>query len=114
MSFDLLVWKWSPEFDTGAKRKKARLAYPAIVTAFLEHGTHPAMAEHDFAELEAALVEQVGPEVVDGLYILERYPCARVVNIALAHSDRLVPKIGMLARGLKLTSAGPVQPARSS
>jgi hypothetical protein len=106
VSFNLLVWKWSPDFDTGAKRKKARLKYPAIVAAFLEHESHPAMAEYDFANFEAALAEQVGPEVVDGLYILERYPGARVVNIALARSDTLVPTIGMLAQRLKLTSAG--------
>jgi hypothetical protein len=105
MGFNLVVWAWSDDYDSASKRRKHGVKYPDIMRAFAESGDHPAMRDYDFAEFEAAVAGEVGPEEVDGLYLLERYPRARVFNLAHRDIQELVPKIGYLARRFGLTSA---------
>ncbi len=105
MSYNLVVWKWSADYDTTAKRRKAGVKYGDITAAFADEGSHPAMAEFDFTEFEAAIAAALGPEVVDGPYLLERYSCARVFNLPFSQVPVLVSKIGSIARNHGLTSA---------
>lgn len=105
MSSSLLVWKWSGDFDTPAKRKKHRLRFADVVASFAQGGHHPAMAAHDFVEFDRRLVEALGPEVVDGPYILERHPCARVANLPASRAAALVPVVGGLAQSCGLNAA---------
>jgi hypothetical protein len=105
VSFNLIVWKWSPEYDTAAKRRKLGVKYPDITRAFMEAESHAAMLEHDFAEFESAIITEVGPEMDDGPYILQRYGCARVFDLPFSQVPALVQKIGSLARMHGLTSA---------
>src|ERR1700722_6878354 len=55
VSRNLLLWKWSPEFDTSAKRKKARLKFSDITAEFAASGHHPAIGDADIAAFRAAL-----------------------------------------------------------
>jgi hypothetical protein len=105
MSLNLLVWKWSPDYDTAAKRRKLGVKYPDVVGGFMQDEAHPAMAPCDFKEFDQTVVEAVGPEEDDGPYILERHACARVFNLPDSRVQELVPKIGKLAQKLGLTSA---------
>lgn len=105
MSFSLVVWKFSPAYDSAVKRRKLKVKYGDITAAFAKDGRHPAMAQHDFRAFEEAVVAEIGPEVDDGPYILERSACARVFDMPFSQVDRLVPAIGELARAHGLTSA---------
>ncbi|MFO0547079.1 MAG: hypothetical protein U0271_01760 [Polyangiaceae bacterium] len=105
MSVNLVVWKWSPAYDSAAKRRRLGVKYEDIMSAFAEAGAHPAMASHDFGAFERDVYARIGPNVVDGLYVLERSECARVFNLSLRQGDELVPRIGELARAHGLTSA---------
>ena len=105
MSFNLIVWKWSPECDTAAKRRKLGVKYADITRAFMETESHLAMLKHDFAEFDSAVVAEVGPVADDGPYILQRYDCARVFDLPFSEVPALVQKIGDLARKHGLTSA---------
>ena len=105
MGFNLVVWAWSDDYDTSSKRRKRGVKYADIMNGFAQSGDHPAMRDFDFAEFEAAVVQEVGPEEVDGPYLIERYPRARVFNLAHRDVPVLVPRIGYLARRFGLTSA---------
>jgi hypothetical protein len=105
MSFNLIVWKWAPAYDSAAKRRKLGGKYENVTAAFADAGKHPAMAKHDFRAFEQAVFEHIGPEVTDGPYILERSTHARVFNLPFSQVDKLVPKLGMIARAHGLTSA---------
>ena len=105
MSFNLVVWAWSEEYNTSERRRRLGVKYKDITTGFAEKGDHPAMRAFDFQDFEAAVVELVGPETVDGPYILEPYPKARCYNMPYSQALRLVPLIGTLARRFGLTSA---------
>lgn len=105
MSFNLVVWKFTPAYDSAAKRRKLKVKYGDITSAFAKDGKHPAMAKHDFRAFEKDVVAEIGPQVTDGPYILERSACARVFNMPFSQVDKLVPLIGELARAHGLTSA---------
>ena len=105
MSFNLVVWAWTDDYSTSARRRRRGVKYADIMASFVEEGDHPAMREFDFTEFEAAVEAEIGPEQVDGPYILERYPRARVYNMPFSQAPRLVPLIGAIARRFGLTSA---------
>ena len=105
MGFNLVVWKWSAAYDSAAKRRKLGVRYGDITSAFAQSGTHPAMAEWDFRAFEHAVFAEIGPEVIDGPYLLERSPHARVFHLPFAQAAELVPKLGAIARAHALTSA---------
>ena len=105
MGFNLAVWAWSEGYDTSAKRRRKELKYVDIMNEFAQSGDHLAMRSFDFSDFEAAVAKEVGPEEVDGPYVIERYPRARVFNLAHRDVAVLVPKIGHLARRFGLTSA---------
>lgn len=105
MSFNLLVWKWIPDYDTAAKRRKLGVKYADVTGGFSQAEAHPAMADFDFQEFDQATIEKIGPEEDDGPYILERHACARVFNIPASRVQALLPKIGKLAQKHGLTSA---------
>lgn len=105
MSVNLVIWAWSEEFDTPAKRKKAKLKFDQIKEAWSESGDHASMAPFDFTEFEAAVTEKLGPQKTDGPYILERYPRSLCYNLASSRAAKLVPEIGTIARRFKLNAA---------
>ncbi len=105
MSVNLVVWKWRASHDSAAKRHKLGLKMGDVTAAFCEEGDHAAFDDVDFAGFEAAVVQQIGPEVTDGPYLVERYPRARVYNLPNSQVPDLVMKIGLLARKHGLTSA---------
>src|SRR5262245_27087594 len=105
MGVNLVVWAWSEEFDTPAKRKKLKIKFSEIMDVWADKGDHPSMAEFDFGDFEAAIVEKIGPEKVDGPYVLDRYPRSLCYNMSFSQSRELIPLIGMTARKFGLTSA---------
>ena len=105
MSFNLVVWKWTEDYDTSTKRRKLKTKYGDVMSAFAESESHPAMCEHDFSSFVADVDSTVGPSVDGEPYILEPYPCAIVYNMGYSRVEALVPVIGNLARKHGLTSA---------
>jgi hypothetical protein len=105
MSVNLVIWSWSEEFDTPAKRKKQKLKFDDVKNAWAETGDHLSMAAFDFAPFEAAVVAQLGPQTDDGPYILERYPRSRCYNLPLSQAHRFIPVIGAIARQFGLNAA---------
>lgn len=105
MGYNLVVFAWNEANDSAAKRKKGGVTFADVHRAICESGNHPALGEVSFREFEAAVASTLG-KGPDAPYTLERYRCARVFRVALADEQRLVPRIGLLARKFGLTSAG--------
>jgi hypothetical protein len=105
MSVNLVVWRWSEDFDTPAKRKKQKIKFDQIKDVWADTGDHPSMAVFDFAKFEAAVVEKVGPQKEDGAYILERYPKSICYNMPFSQASKLIPVIGTIARKFGLNAA---------
>src|SRR5262249_37081949 len=104
-SVNFVVWSWSKEYDTPAKRRKQKIKFGDIGETWAETGGHPCMAEFDFGDFEADVVAKLGPEIVDGPYILERYPRSLCYNLSQSRAHELVPTIGNIARKFGLNAA---------
>ena len=105
MGVNLIVWRWTEAYASGPKRRKLHLKYEDVTSAFLTHREHAAMAPCDFQAFEQDVFARLGPPKVDGPYILERYPCARVFDMSYRQAPEWVPIIGAIARSHALTSA---------
>lgn len=105
MGYNLAVFAWKPELTSAAKRKKAGVTFDDVFRAICESGTHEAIAAHDFAPFEQAIVDALG-DGDDAPYTIERHERARVLRLAYDDETKLVPIIGSLARRFGLTSAG--------
>jgi hypothetical protein len=105
MSVNLVVWSWSGNFDTPAKRKKQKIKFDEILRVWADTGDHPCMAPFDFTKFEAAVIEQIGPQEVDGPYILERFQRSICYNLPFSQAPKLIPLIGTIARKFGLNAA---------
>src|SRR5262245_15342121 len=105
MSVNLVIWAWSEKYDAPAKRKKLKIKFDEIKDIWADKGDHPCMAGFDFAKFEAAVIEKLGPEEVDGPYVLERYPRSLCFNLPFSQAPKLIPVIGTIARKFGLNAA---------
>lgn len=104
MGVNLIVWKWAATHDSDSKRRKLGIKYRDIAEGFNANGRHPAMAAHDFADFDSAVIEALGPTSPDGAYLVEHHPWARVFALPYSRVPELVMRIGALARKHKLTA----------
>lgn len=105
MSVNVVVWKWAPAYDSAAKRRQLGIAFGDVLAGFAEHGTHAGMARASFRAFEKAVAAKLGPAGVDGDYLVETYPRARVFSLRARAVPALVIAIGTLARAHGLTAA---------
>jgi hypothetical protein len=101
----LVIWSWSDDYDTPAKRRKLKIKFEDIGVVWAENGDHPCMGDFDFAPFEAAVREKLGPEKIDGPYILERYPRSLCYNLPYSQAAKLIPIIESIARKFGLNAA---------
>lgn len=97
MSENLLVWKWSEEFDSPAKRKKLKIRFGDVTSAFVERGDSAAFGNFDM-EGFLTVVSGLFPEPEEERpFVIERYPRAICFSIPNAAAPELIPKLGGLA-----------------
>lgn len=105
MSVNLVIWSWNESFDTPAKRSKQKLKFSDLGDVWSETGDHPSMGDFDFTDFVAAIAAKLGPQKIDGPYILERYPKSLCYHLPGSKSQELIPVIGGIARKFGLNAA---------
>ena len=105
MSHNLLLWKWSPDFDSPAKRKRHRLKFEDVTGAFAAQGQHPAIGEADVAAFQSALDAEYGQDEPARLFVLETHPRCVVVNYSGKDRFQLVPRIAEIGKRFGLNAA---------
>jgi len=105
MSRNLLLWKWSQDFDSPAKRKKAGVKFADITAEFAAHGHHPAIGDADISGFRAALEAAFGTDELARPFVLEQHPKCAVVNYGESVRFELVPKVADIGRRFGLNAA---------
>ncbi|MBE1527365.1 hypothetical protein GGC65_001821 [Sphingopyxis sp. OAS728] len=105
MTFNLLFWKWSEEFDTPAKRKKSGIKFGSIAAQFVISGDHPAIGNGDIASFRAALDVEFGGDQDNRPFVVEDYGKCAVINYPNAVRFELVPKVAGIGKRFGLNSA---------
>jgi hypothetical protein len=105
MSRNLLLWKWSSEFDSSAKRKKASVKFGDITSQFAASGHHPSIGDADIPGFGAALEAVFGADELARPFVLEQHPKCAVVNYSESVRFELVPKVAEIGRRFGLNAA---------
>ena len=105
MSRNLLLWKWSKEFDSPAKRKKVGLKFGDITAAFAASGNHPAIGDADIGGFRAALETVFGTDELARPFVLEQHPRCAVLNYSESVRFEFVPKVAGIGRKFNLNAA---------
>jgi hypothetical protein len=105
MSRNLLLWKWSEDFDSPSKRKKARLKFDDVTAAFAASGHHPAIGDADIGGFRAALEAVFGADELARPFVLEMYPKCAVVNYSESVRLELVPQVAGIGKQFGLNAA---------
>ena len=105
MSENLLVWKWSEEFDSPAKRKKLKIRFGDVTSAFIESGDSPAFGDFDMDGFLASVSELYPEPEDDRPFVIERYTRAICFSIPNQAAGELIPKLGELAMKHSLNGA---------
>jgi len=105
MSMNMLVWKWSEDYDSPAKRKRQKIKFRDVTSAFAETGDHPAIAATDMSAYLEKVFEEFGPESPDLPFVVERYENCVVFNYGSSVRFEIVPKLGNLAMAMGLNGS---------
>jgi len=105
MSCNLLLWKWSSEFDTPKKRKKAGLKFADITAQFAATEDHPAIGEANIKGLQESINTTFGADELTRPFVIEKYPKCVVVNYSESARLEIVPKIAAIGRQFNLNAA---------
>ena len=105
MSMNMLVWKWSDDFDSPAKRKRHKLKFTDVTSAFAKTGDHPAIAEADMSEYLTKVFNRFGPESPDLPFVVKRYRKCVVFNYGSAVRFEIVSILGQLAMSMGLNGS---------
>jgi hypothetical protein len=105
MSRNLLLWKWSKDFEASASRKRAKLKFDDITAAFAASGDHPAIGDADISGFCAAVQAVFGTDELARPFVLEQYPKCAVVNYSESVRFELVPRIADLGKKFGLNAA---------
>ena len=105
MTFNLLLWKWSDDYDTPAKRKKHKIKFGDITGQFAQTADHPAIGSADIAGFVRALDEEFGADEDRRPFVLERHSRTAVINYLNAVRLDLVPRVAAVGRRFGLNAS---------
>jgi hypothetical protein len=105
MTWNLLLWRWSEEYDTPAKRKKKGVKFGDITSEFARTGDHAAIGEADVAAFRAAVDTAFGDDEDNRPFVFEAYPKCAVVNYTSGVRFDLVPKVAGIGRRFGLNAS---------
>jgi hypothetical protein len=105
MTGNLLLWCWSEEYATKAKRNKKRLKFADVTGEFVSTGGHAAIGNADIEAFRVAVDEMFGADEDRRPFVFEQYERCAVINYPNAVRFELVPKIAGLGRRFGLNAS---------
>jgi hypothetical protein len=101
----MLVWKWAPDYDSPAKRKKKKIKMSDVTSEFSKNGTHEAIGEADLEPYITKVEEKYGANELNRPFVIEYYNNCLVFNYRDSVRTEIVPVLGNLAMSLGLNGS---------
>lgn len=105
MTWNLLLWRWSQDYDSPSKRKKKWIKFSDITSQFVKSGDHPAIGDGDISGFREAINQAFGDDEDNRPLVFEDYGKCAVVNYANAVRFEIAPKIANIGRRFGLNSS---------
>src|SRR3546814_17242106 len=80
MTCNLLLWRWSEDYNSPAKRKKKGVKFADITAQFAKTGDHAAIGEADVAAFRADVDRAFGADEDSRPFVFEQYARCAVIN----------------------------------
>jgi len=97
MSTNLLVWKWSEDYNTTGKRRKLKVKHTDVTSEFLKKEDSAAFGDFDHELFIQKVCEAYPMAPENRPFVIEKYE--RCLNFSIPNQSRfeVVPIIGNLA-----------------
>lgn len=105
MTGNLLLWRWSEEYDTPSKRKKKAVKFGDITSQFVKSGDHPAIGDSDIVAFRSALDHEFGEDEDNRPFVFYDHGKCAVVNYPNVVRLELVPKVAGIGRRFGLNAS---------
>jgi hypothetical protein len=102
---NLLLWKWSEDYETPAKRKRQGIKFRQITSQFAESGDHPAIGNADIASFREAIDAELGRDEDNRPFVFEDYGKCAVINYPNVARFELVPKVAGIGKRFGLNAS---------
>ncbi len=104
MGYNLLVWRWAPDYADKKRQRKEGLTHRKVADAFTESSEHFAVGEFDQESFLADINERFPGDELDKPFVVER--CSQGVFFNYGGEVRfdIVPVIGGIAKKHGLNS----------
>src|SRR3546814_13949923 len=80
MTCNLLLWRWSEDYNSPAKRKKKGVKFADITAQFAKTGDHAAIGEADVAAFRADVDRAFGADEDSRPFVFEQSARCAVIN----------------------------------
>ena len=104
MSFNLLIWRWSPEYADRNRQRRKKLTHQKVASEFMDSGSHFAIAGFDQDMFLIEIASSFPGDETDWPFVIERYETAIVFSYGAEDRLRIVPIIGRTAMKLGLNA----------
>ena len=105
MTCNLLLWHWSDDYATPAKRKKKGVKFADITAQFARTGDHAAIGDADISAFRGAVDDMFGVDEDRRPFVFEQYSRCAVINYMQAVRYDVVPKIADLGHRFGLNAS---------
>jgi hypothetical protein len=105
MTWNLLLWRWSPEYDTPSKRKKKAVKFSEITSQFAASGDHPAIGDADISAFRIAIDQEFGEDEHNRPFVFYDHGKCAVINYPNVVRFELVPKVANIGRRFNLNAS---------
>lgn len=105
MTCNLLLWKWSDDFDNPVKRKKVKLKFNDITGEFTKSGGHPAIGVADIRAFCSAIGSEFGQNEDNRPFVFEDYGHCAVINYPNSVRFEIVPKVAAIGKRFGLNAS---------
>ncbi len=105
MTWNLLLWKWSPDYDTPAKRRKNGVKSSDVTSQFAKESDHPAIGDADIAAFRIAVDAEFGADEDNRPFVLEDYGKCAVINYPNSARFEIAPKVAGVGKRFGLNAS---------
>jgi hypothetical protein len=104
MTYNILVWRWAPEYADRKRQRRERLTHTRVAQAFAPSGEHFAAGDFDQEAFLTSIHERFPDDEVGKPFVVERYPRGIIFNYGGRVRFDIVPVIGGIAKSHGLNS----------
>lgn len=105
MTTNLLLWRWSADCDTPAKRRRQGILMRDVTAGFAQSQAHPAIGPADIAGFARALDAAFGTDPEARPFVFHDHGACAVIECGNAARIELIPRVAAIGARFGLNAS---------